>query len=343
MPARFAQLSSVLGLLIGAVTIGFVVRTLASEWSRSRDAILDAEPGWLVLGLVLAGLAMSSIAWTWDDVLDVLGGKVGRARALAWYFIGELGKYLPGGVWPLVGRGEMARRGGVPRARAYASVALSLVTLYLAAMLVAIGLLPFALAGDELGAVVFVLALLPLGLALLHPRVLEPMLALLRRVTRLDLALAVPPWRAMVAVVIRYGPAWLFVGGATWAVARAVTPDPSLARVAFAAVLSWIAGFLAVPVPAGAGVREAVFIAACGLASGEGAVVAVAVRVLFILVDGAGAAIAVPAMRLFAARRPRRARGAASAGSEEEDHGRQQRPGRPTDPLGGTGEPPRQP
>ncbi len=295
---RAAGASTALGLVLLAATTAFVLRTLASEWGRVRDAVVDASIGWLAVGLVGAVLAMTTIAWSWADVLVVLGAKVDRVRVVAWYYVGELGKYLPGGVWPVVGRGEMARRGGVGRSRAYASVALSLATLYLAAALVAVVLLPFSLAGGgRLGAEALFLLLLPLGVAVLHPRVLEPLLKLGRRVSRRQLPVEIPRWGASVGVVLRYVPAWLFVGGATWAVARAVSPDAPVARIAFAAVLSWIAGFAAVPVPAGAGVREAVFIAASGLPGGVAATVAVATRVLFILADGGGAALAGPVLR----------------------------------------------
>ncbi len=286
------------GLVIGLAACAFVVRTLSSEWGRVADALADASLRWLAVGLVLAALAMTSIGWAWTDVLRLLGARVDRARVVAWYYVGELGKYLPGAVWPLVGRGELARRGAVGRSVAYASVALSLGALYLAATFVALVALPFSLAGGgELGAEAALLGLLPLGLVALHPRVLRPVLALARRVGRRDIPVEIPSWSASVVVVGRYLPTWLLVGGATCAVARAVVPDPSLSRVVFAAVLSWIAGFAAVPVPAGAGVRETVFIAASGLDPEIAATVAVATRVLFIVVDGTGAALALPFLR----------------------------------------------
>lgn len=306
-----ARLSTLAGILIGGVTCAFVVSELASEWSRVRSALADASPLWIGVGFLCCALGMASIGWAWADVLRLLGAPVARGRALAWYFVGELGKYLPGGVWPVLGRGELARRGGVPGPRAYASVALSLVTLYLAAMCVAIGFLPFALGSDGSGgsdgpgAAALLLLLLPLGLGALHPRVLAPVLDLVRRVTKRPLAIDVPPWRGTVGAVLRYVPTWLLNAGGTVAVAHAIAPDEGgLARVAFAATLSWIAGFLAIAVPAGAGVREAVFIAAAGLPDGLGATVAVATRVLFILVDLGGAAIAAP----FVPRRLRDAR-----------------------------------
>ncbi|MBI2711139.1 MAG: flippase-like domain-containing protein [Actinobacteria bacterium] len=293
-----ARVSTSVGLLVGGLTTAFVVRTLSREWERVRDALAGASWGWIAGGLVGAIAAMAAIAWGWVGVLRLLGASADRRRVIAWYFVGELGKYLPGGVWPVVGRGELARRGGVPRTQAYASVALSLVMLYLAAMTVGAAALPLALAGGGgVQATGLILLLLPVGLAVLLPRVLEPVLGRARRLSRRELHVLVPPWRASIRAVAGYVPAWLLVGLATWSVARALIPDPSLARIFFAAALSWTAGFLAVPVPAGAGVREAVFIAASGLEPGVAATVAVATRVLFILADSGGAAVGAPFLR----------------------------------------------
>jgi len=294
---RLAQISTVVGIVIVVVALSFVIRRVASEWDEVRQAVGDASPVWVAVGFVLCALGMMSIGWTWTDVLALLGARVDRIRTLGWYFVGELGKYLPGGVWPVLGRGEMARRGGVARTQAYASVALSLITLYLAAMLLAVGLLPFALGGDGPGGWAVVLLLLPLGLAALHPRALETVIGLARRLTGRALDFEVPRWRDTVVVVVRYLPTWALIAGATTAIAYAIDPDAPLARVAFAAVLSWIAGFVAVPAPGGAGVREAVFTAASGLEPELGATVALIARVFFVLVDGGGAALAGPLLR----------------------------------------------
>lgn len=294
---RLAQISTAIGIVVVVVAFTFVIRRVASEWDDVRRAVGDASPAWVAVGFVLCAVGMASIGWGWTDVLTLLGARVERFRALGWYFVGELGKYLPGGVWPVLGRGEMARRGGVPRAQAYVSVALSLITLYLAAMLLAVGLLPFALGGDGPGAWSGVLLLLPLGLAALHPRVLEPVIGLARRLTGRALVFDLPRWRDTVVVVLRYLPTWVAIAGATTAIAYAIDPGAPLARVAFAAVLSWIAGFVAVPAPGGAGIREAVFTAACGLEPELGATVALIARVFFIAVDGGGAALAGSLLR----------------------------------------------
>jgi len=300
-----ARLTTVVGLVIGVAACVFVGNELRSEWSRVSESIRDASPVWMLAALVLCCVGMGFIGWGWADVIAALGTPVERVRVVAWYLVGELGKYVPGGVWPVLGRGELARRGGVAASVAYASTALSLVTLYLGGMVVAVVLLPFALGGQGPGAVAAVLALLPFGLAALHPRVLNPVLDLGRRLSRRSLDITIPDWHESVSLVLRYVPAWVANAAGTVAVAHAVAPGQStVARIAFAALLSWVAGLLAVPVPAGAGVRETVFIATSALPPGLGATVAVGARVLFIVADAGGAAWGAAYLRRVARRRP---------------------------------------
>lgn len=290
--------SGLVGLLLGGLAAAFVVRTLLRDREAIGDALSGAALGWVGLGFVLAAVGMTAIALPWRRALNLLGADLPVAQLVARYFVGELGKYLPGGVWPILGRGELARRRGVRRAAAYGSVALSLVALYLAAMFVAVAGLPTLLAGDDGTGPIVVLALLPLGLLGLHPGVLRRAIALVERLSKRSLDLAVPTWRASVTLVGLYVPAWLAIGAATWAVARSLDPSAALVPVATAAVLSWVVGFVLVPVPGGVGVREAAFVAAAGsLEPGIAAATAVAARVLFVAVDALGAALGSVALR----------------------------------------------
>ena len=288
-------LTALVGAVIGLTCVAFVVDRMTSQWAQVRDDVADASIGWIVLAVVLAAAGMTWIAGCWRLALSLSGPAPDLRRTIAWYFGGEIGKYVPGGVWPVLGRGELARRGGVPRGRAYPSVALSLVTLYLAALGVASLLVPLDLAKQsESPAALALLALLPLGLAALHPRVLTWGRDRVARLTGGGSDIVVPPWRATIWLVVSYVPAWLLIGAATWCTARALVPDPPMLRIGIAATLSWTAGFVAVPVPAGAGVREAVFLAASGLPAGLGATVAIGSRLAFLVVDVAGAALTSP-------------------------------------------------
>jgi glycosyltransferase 2 family protein len=292
--------------VVAAAGGAFVATAIAREWRVVRSSLADAEAGWLVAGLALAGAAMVAIAIPWRRALALVGVESNRAATVVWYFLGEIGKYIPGGLWPVVGRAELARRGGLPRAASYASVALSLGALYLAAMLLVAGLAPFAITDDggDTGAL-WLLLLLPAGLGLLHHRPLGWMLGRAERLLRRRLAVRIPPWSAAVGLVTRYLPAWVLVGTATWCIARALEPGVSWLAVAPAAVLSWVVGFLSVPVPGGVGVREAAFVAlVSALPDGIGATTAVVARLSFMAVDACGAALGALTWRRWRPRVP---------------------------------------
>lgn len=215
---------------------------------------------------------------------------------LRWYFPGQLGKYVPGGVWPIVGRSELAVRDGVARTAAYASVGLSLGLTYLAAVLWAVAIAAPAL--TELTAdsrAIAVMALLPLGVAVLHPAVLGRLVALAERVLGRAIEVAVPSWGVTLQLLLWHVPAWVFVGLATWFTARAFDPSPPLLGVLFATAVAWVAGFVVLGVPGGIGVREAVFVSLLSLALPGGAASAVALvaRLVFVVVDTFGAAMVV--------------------------------------------------
>jgi uncharacterized membrane protein YbhN (UPF0104 family) len=299
---RAIAASALVGAVIGLTCVAFVVQRMTAQWADVRDEVADASVGWILVALLCAGAGMTWIAVCWRRAIGLSGPAPRRRLAVAWYYAGEIGKYVPGGVWPVLGRGELARRGGVPRGRAYPSVGLSLVALYLAALGVAAVLVPLDLAKQsESPAALALLALLPLGLAALHPRVLTRARDHLVRLTGRGADIVVPPWRSTIGLVVSYVPAWLFIWAATWCTARALLPDPPVLRIGVATTLSWTAGFVAVPVPAGAGVREAVFVAASGLPAGLGATIAIGSRLAFLLVDVAGLALTAPWHRRTAA------------------------------------------
>lgn len=289
---RIAGVSTIVGAVIALIAVVFVTRALVREWDEVRASLDDANLAWIGLAALLAVGGMTAIALPWRRALQLLGTDLTTAEAVARYYLGEIGKYVPGGIWPVLGRGELAARAGIPRVAAYSSVALSLAALYLAAMFLVVAGAPAMVGGGDPGRYLWVVVLLPLGVAGLHHAILERVRGVGEKVLRRRIDAAIPRWRDSLALVARYVPAWLFIGTATWAVARGLGQDIGWFDVAPAAILSWIVGFVLVPVPGGVGVREAAFVAASGLDPGVAAAVAVVSRVLFVLVDAGGAGLA---------------------------------------------------
>ena len=282
-----------MGVGLAVVAVLLEVRLVARDCDDVRDSLAGAHAGWMVVAGALAVAGMTAIAVPWRKVLRMFGSDLPYSSVVARYYVGEIAKYVPGGVWPVVGRGELAVRGGVPRAAAYGSVALSLAALYLSAMFLVLATMPWMVASGGSLAYLWVLVILPLGLAALHPAVLRRAHSVLQRLLRRELVVTTPRWGDSLALLVQYLPAWILIGSATWAVARGLGQDVGWFDIAPAAVLSWIVGFVLVPVPGGVGVREVAFVAtATSLGPGVGAAVALVARVLFVVVDSIGLALA---------------------------------------------------
>lgn len=301
MPRRrplVARFSTAIGIVVAVAAGAFVAHAIIDQWASVRESLSRADAWWLAAGLLGAAAAMVAIALPWRRALQLVGVDAARLPALLWYFVGEIGKYVPGAIWPVVGRAELARRGGHPRSAAYMSVALSLGALYLSAMLVAAMLVPLRWL-DEMNDSLWVLVLLPLGILALHHRPLGWMIGRAEHLLKRKLTVQVPAWSASMGLILRYVPSWLLVGTATWFIAKAFEPNVGWVTIAPAAILSWVVGFVFLPVPGGVGVREAAFVALVGgtIPSGTRAAIAIAARLAFMVADAGGAAICALGLR----------------------------------------------
>ncbi len=283
---RRALLLRALGLVIVVIAVTLCVRALVSQWSEVSAALRTADLRWIGAGVVAAAAGMWFLTLLWYRCLKVFGAQVRLNRTTGWFFAGELGKYLPGGIWPVVGRGEFARRDGVSRSVGYSTTIMSLGLMCVGGAMACTLFVPFMIGdGTQTRWELLVLLLLPAGLVVVHPAVFGRLLGLADRLSKGRISLDAPPWGRMVGLIAVATPAWLLVGASAALVTHGLGFEQQPARVAFAAVSAWIVGFLILPVPAGAGVRELMFLLVSGLAGGPAVAVAAVSRLIYILID----------------------------------------------------------
>jgi glycosyltransferase 2 family protein len=278
------------GFVIAGVALSLCALALVDQWQSVSAAIEHADYRLIAPAFVTAALGMSGLGVLWWRCLHMFGERVAFGDAVGWYFAGELGKYIPGGIWPVLGRGELAkRRGGIGRPTSYATTLISYSAMCASAAVccgaLAVGLLSDRSIPNWGWAIV---GLIPIVLLVSHPVVFGRVLEAVHLATKGRVRLGVPPWPQMLGLILVGIPTWLLVGASSALMARALGFDGSPSRIAFAAVAAWIVGFLAVPVPAGVGLRELIFVALCGLGAGRGAAVAAGARLLLVCVDGIG-------------------------------------------------------
>jgi hypothetical protein len=168
-----------------------------------------------------------------------------------------LGRYVPGNVLMVAGRVELGRNEGVPRRVSLAASVYEQVLLLAAA---AFGGVAFLVAFGDLGRGVtfWLIALVPIGAAALHPRVFRRLSsAVLRRVGRDPLPTVLSGREVALAVAI-YALVQLLVGVAAWLMVRSAT-GPAVGGPMFTALayqLAFTVSMLAFVFPSGLGVRD---------------------------------------------------------------------------------------
>ena len=278
------------GLRLAALVafLGALAWSLAGQWGTVRALLgqLSARSLGAAMAAVLVGILATFLCWR--EVLAELGGRLPVKAGARVFFLGQLGKYLPGSVWPVMAQMELGRDHDIPERASGAAVGTFLLVVVGTGLAVAAVTAPL-LGADAVHTYWWLLAALPLVLAATVPPVLNRLLALLLRLARR------PPLPASLATAGLLRAAgwallsWVAYGAHIWVLAAQLGASGPLlaARATGAFAGAWCAGFLLVVAPAGAGVREAALVLLLSgvLARPEATVVAVLSRLLFVLGD----------------------------------------------------------
>jgi uncharacterized membrane protein YbhN (UPF0104 family) len=234
-------------------------------WQIIQETLWHASPGWLAASALLYLLGLCFYLTFWLLLLRALGQRPAPLPAARAYFAGHLGKYVPGKAWALVLRATLSRTAGVPAGVAALTAVYETLTTMAAGALLAAVVLSWQLAAGSEHQVWLALGLLALAGVPILPGIFNPVV---RRLSA--------PFLKSDAVLPRLGhrtlleglglgvAGWGVLGLSLWAVLRGLRPE--LAPWAWDVWLRWtaitalayVAGFLAVVLPGGLGIREGV-------------------------------------------------------------------------------------
>lgn len=285
------------------VAVGLGCYAVVRQWHSVRGALaaMGALPTVGALVAVLGGLLCSMQIWR--VLLSSLGSPLPVRPAAKIVFVGQLGKYLPGSIWPVLAQMELGTAQRVPRRRSATASVLTMLVSLLGGLLAALVTLPF-MSGEATGYRWAFLAA-PVLLACVHPKVLNPLLDRLLRLARRPPLEQPLTGRAVLASLAWALVSWLCYGTQIWVLAiRLGAPEGRTLLLAVGGfAFAWCVGFLIVFAPAGAGIRDVLLIALLGPVVGVGGATAVALvsRILMTLGDLVTAGIAAWSGRRSAA------------------------------------------
>ena len=260
------------GVVVLAIGIGGY--EISKEWGEVHHAL--GQIGVLASFEALLALLVMQFATlrVWQVLLAGLGSPLRTTAAGRILFIGQLGKYIPGSVWPVLAQMELGARAKVPRPRSATASILTMLLSLLTGLLTAAVTLPFARQSSDY---LWVFLVVPVIAVCLHPKVLNPLLNKL-----LKLAKRSPLDQPLTGRVLAHGLAWAFTacifnGLQIWILAEKFgAPAGKTALIALGGyAFAWCVGFVIVIAPAGAGVRDVLLVAALSPVIGTGPATAV--------------------------------------------------------------------
>jgi uncharacterized membrane protein YbhN (UPF0104 family) len=147
-------------VLIFVLVAWFVRGTLLGAWEQIGKHPLEIQPAWLVLSGGIYLVALLPAGWYWHHILKTLGQEAGLGETLQAYYLGHLGKYVPGKAMVIVLRTGLIRSHRVDTKLAVVSVFYETLTMMAVGSFLAVGILAFRLREERLmlyGSIVFML------------------------------------------------------------------------------------------------------------------------------------------------------------------------------------------
>lgn len=270
-----------------AIVVGLGTYAVVKQWHQVRIALVDIGvlPTVGALIAVLCGLAAS--LQVWRVLLTSLGSTLPIRAAAKVVFVGQLGKYLPGAIFPVLAQMELGTVYQVPRRRSATVSVLTMLISLLGGLLAALVTLPFMAGAATAYRWTFLLA--PVLLACVHPKVLNPVLDRLLKLARRPALEHRLTGRAVLMSLAWAVVSWICYGIQIWTLAvRLGAPEGKTVLLAIGGfAFAWCIGFLFVLAPAGAGIRDVLVIAFLGPLVGTGAATAIALvsRILMTIGD----------------------------------------------------------
>jgi hypothetical protein len=272
------------------VILAAVGWAVARNWQAVSQDLGRVDAPALVVATVLALVGPVLTMLGWRVLLADLGSPLHVAPAAGVFFIGQLGKYLPGSVWSVLAQADMGARLHIPRRRSAVvgliGIGLGVVT----GLLVGLPALPLLLHSSSAGHAGWMLLAVPLLVVACWPRLLNAAIRTGLRVLRREPLEHDLSGRAILLSVLLFIGAWLSFGLHTWVLAQSIGGTGSAGSLLLTAVagygLAASLGMLAVVAPAGVGIREGLLVLLLGSHMTTSAATAVVLLSRFLITFG---------------------------------------------------------
>ena len=259
----------ILKITLTSVVVYFVYNQVRNNWAEIQNYQWQIDY-WMLALSVLAGLGTFVImASNWRRMILGFGYKVSLAKSFRIFYLSDMGRYIPGKIWPLLGILYLTKKEGIPPEQATASFVLvqmfaipASLLVFVVALQVEPGLLvdQVAVLGANSTYLLTAVWIMISALLVLWPqRLLKLGNAVLRRFSRPEVQFELDK-KVALRLFVGYAIGWFCYGIAFYLFVKSVMPQADLSLIAAAGIFNaaYQIGYLTLFAPGGLGPREMV-------------------------------------------------------------------------------------
>jgi len=243
----------------------------------------------LILSIGLLWFAMGSFTFMIGIIFnDLTGTKLGYFQIYRAFNIANIGRYLPGKVWSIIGLVYFTSEYGISKKQASLSILAMEVSSKVSAIL--LGLCYFLFSSSFENYMPIMLVFLICCLIIIHPRLLDKVINYGLRLIKKDEIKIDFGYSNIFKYLTGYLVVWLIHSLAFYVFVNSLTSLESINIIQFFTILPlcWVVGYIMIFAPGGIGVREGMLVIILGefLPAEIALVIAVFQRIWFLIVEG---------------------------------------------------------
>lgn len=279
-----------------AIAVAFMVYFLIKNWREVYIYNWNFNFHYLIISMLLLWIAMASATLMNKFIFaEIAGAQVGFWQMFRMYNISNLGRYLPGKVWSMLGLFYLASESGIKKRQTFLAVIAGEVAYKGSAIL--IGVLFFFFSATLKSYLPIMILLFAALIIFVHPKILNRIINIGLKLLKKDRVEINFKYSSILKYISLYFIVWILHSLAFYVFVNSIasTRDYNIVQFFTIMPLCWVVGYIMIFAPGGIGIREGMLVLILSefLPPEVALVIAVLQRLWFIIVEALNAGIAL--------------------------------------------------
>ena len=254
------KLLKIIGVILSLLILWFMGNQFVKNWEDIKPYLSNMKIGWFIISIIMYAIVFLLTGYNWSYLLWKMDSKLGKMDYLDIHMTSALARYIPGGIWNIVGKAYMCTNKGVEKRATTISMILEYVFQIISSSLFLLFFIPILFANNNNSFWIVALAGLLIILTVIFiPNIIKVGIKVIGKVFKDDTSEINLEKKYVYNVLGRYVRVWLLTGIGLIILVIAFSKVEILQGIylILSYPISWVIGFLS-PSPNGMGIREGV-------------------------------------------------------------------------------------